>query len=330
MNQDPEVDFPGLRWRPATATDVQAWAALIARTAAVENPVWYEREADLQQQVESRKNPPAENTILGLDNDGVPRAYGRISRNPGAGKAHGFGCVDPDWQRRGIGRALLSWLEERARRRFAEDAADGGAQPSALLRIGTEQQHRHQARLLESAGYTVVRYFSEMHRPLDRPVPASVLSGGLELAGMAPEFHEAVRVAHNETFRDHWGSEPRDEESWNFTVNHPLARPDLSTVVLDSVTREVAGYQLASHDPDIAVRRGIREGYTELLGVRREYRGRGIARALLADAMRRFTDAGMDVASLDVDSENPTGALALYTKMGYQAVNTSMAWDKEL
>ena len=92
----------------------------------------------------------------------------------------------------------------------------------------------------------------------------------------------------------------------------------------------MAGYQLSSHDPDIAVQRGFREGYTELLGVRREYRGRGIAQALLADAIRRFTGAAMDVASLDVDSKNPTGALALYTKMGYRAVNRSMAWDKDL
>ena len=56
--------------------------------------------------------------------------------------------------------------------------------------------------------------------------------------------------------------------------------------------------------------------------MRREFRGRGIAQALLADAMRRFAAAGMEVASLDVDSENPTGALALYVKMGYAAVNT--------
>lgn len=331
MDQDLNVDFPGLRWRAATVSDVPAWAALIARTAAVENPVWYERAADLRQQVESRKNPPATNTVLGLDDDGVPRASARISRNPGAGTAHGFGCVDPGWQRRGVGGALLGWLEERARQRFAESPAAtgtaGGIAPR--LRIRLEEQHSHQARLLESAGYTIVRYFNEMHRPLDQPLPGNVLAGGLELAGIGPDLHEAVRVAHNESFRDHWGSEPRDEESWTFTVNHPQARPDLSAVVLDSATREVAGYQLASHDPDIAVQRGIREGYTELLGVRREYRGRGIAQALLADALRRFTAAGMDVASLDVDSENPTGALALYTKMGYRAVNTSMAWDKE-
>ena len=198
------------------------------------------------------------------------------------------------------------------------------------LRSGTEQQHGHQARLLESAGYTVVRYFNEMHRPLDQPLPTTVLDRGLQLAAMVPELHEQVRLAHNASFLDHWGSEPRDEESWSFTVSNPQARPDLSAVVLDGATGEVAGYQLASHDPDIAVQRGFREGYTLLLGVRQEHRGRGIAQALLADAMHRFTGAGMDVASLDVDSENPTGALALYTKMGYRAVSRSMAWDKEL
>ncbi|MCU1518930.1 MAG: family N-acetyltransferase [Pseudarthrobacter sp.] len=330
MDQDLTVDFPQLQWRPASAADVPDWAALIARTAAVETPVWYERAADLHQQVVSTKNPPATSTILGVDGTGVPRAYARISRNPDADKAHGFGCVDPAWQRRGVGAALLRWLEERARQRFADDSSGSGTRHVPRLRIGTEQQHGHQARLLESAGYTVVRYFNEMHRPLDQPMPAAGLAGGLELAGLAPELHEAVRRAHNDAFRDHWGSEPRDEESWSFTLTHPHARPDLSAVVLDSSTGEVAGYQLASHDPEAAAQRGIREGYTELLGVRRDYRGRGIARALLAEAIGRFTAAGMDVASLDVDSENPTGALNLYTKMGYRAVSTSMAWDKTL
>jgi mycothiol synthase len=330
MNQDPGVDFPQLDWRPAAASDVPAWAALIARTAAVENPVWYDREADLEQQVASGKNPLAANTVLGLDGGGVIRAYARIAKNPDAIKAHGFGCVDPEWQRRGVGTALLGWLEQRARQRFAADARGTGAPVLPRLRIGTEQQHGHQARLLESAGYAVVRYFNEMHRSLDQPLPTNVLAGGLVLAAMAPELHEQVRLAHNEAFSDHWGSEPRDEEAWSFTVNHPHTRPDLSAVVLDAATGTVAGYQLACHDPDIAVRRGFREGYTLLLGVRQEHRGRGIAQALLADAMHRFTGAGMDVASLDVDSENPTGALALYTKMGYRAVSRSMAWDKEL
>ncbi|MNI73700.1 Acetyltransferase (GNAT) family protein [compost metagenome] len=64
--------------------------------------------------------------------------------------------------------------------------------------------------------------------------------------------------------------------------------------------------------------------------MRRAYRGRGIAQALLADAMQRYASAGMDVASLDVDSANPTGALELYLGMGYTPVNRSMTWEKML
>lgn len=341
----------GLAWRPADEPDIAAWAALIARTAEAERPVWFERAADLEQVLQSTKNHPAANTLLVLDGGSVPRAYARITKNPDGDKAYGFGCVDPAWQRRGIGTALLGWLSERTLERFAEDpgADDGGPEgsgtegsgpkgsgtegsgPVPRLRVHMEQQHEHQQRLLRRNGFRVVRYFNEMHRRLDGvPLPEVRLDDGLELATMRPELTEEVRLAHNAAFRDHWGSEPRDEESWGFTVNDPQARPDLSAVVLDRSSGIVAGYQLASHDPDSAVSRGYSEGYTELLGVRREYRGRGVARALLADAMRRFAAAGMDRASLDVDSENPTGALALYEKMGYAAVNRSLAWDKEL
>ncbi|MFC9354673.1 GNAT family N-acetyltransferase [Arthrobacter sp. NPDC057013] len=331
------VDFPDLQWRPVSEGDLDSWAALIARTAAAEQPVWFERRADLEQIMESRNNPVGPNTVLGLDAGGVPRAYARLTKNRDGAKAHGFCAVDPQWQRRGVGSALLSWLEARTRQRFAEDSGRDSGRESQdraasvpRLRIFIEQKQQHQCALLEASGYEVVRYYNEMHRPLSAPLPEAPLGHGLELLPMEPKLSEAVRLAHNQVFADHWGSEPRDEEAWGFVVNDPLARPDLSAVVLASSTGEVVGYQLASHDPDTAVTRGFTEGYTDLLGVRREFRGRGIAQALLADAMRRFAAAGMDKASLDVDSENPTGAMALYRKMGYAPVSTSLAWDKVL
>ncbi len=318
---------PRLRWRPAGTDGLEAWAALIARTAAVEQPVWFERRPDLELILESRKNPAAGNSVLGFDDQGVARAYARITKNRDGDKAIGAGCVDPEWQGTGIGSGLLGWLETRTRQRFAED----GVSPSRpRLRLYMEQQHTHHAALFEDSGYRIVRYFNEMHRPLDAGFPEVQLAEGLELVDFGPELHEPVRLAHNEAFRDHWGSEPRDEEGWGFVVNDPLARPDLSAVVVERASGRVAGYQIASHDADSAASRGFSEGYTDLLGVRREFRGRGIAQALLVDAMQRFAAAGLDTASLDVDSENPTGALALYTKMGYRVVNRSMAWDKDL
>lgn len=320
----PDAAATGLQWRAATEADVDNWAALIRRTAEVEKPVWYEKEPDLLQILQSSKNDPALDTALGFDG-GVLRAYGRVTKNPDGDKAFAFGCVDPEWQRRGIGTAILSWQEARARQRFADDG-----QPEPRLRLYMEEKAEHQAGLFASRGYEVVRWFNEMHRPLENNLPEVELQPGLELVTLEPGLHEAVRLAHNAAFQDHWGSEPRDEEAWRFTMEDPLHRQDLSTVVLDTASGEVAGYQIATFDPVAAAERGFKEGYTDLLGVRREYRGRGIASSLLADAMHRFVAAGMDVASLDVDSENPTGALALYVKMGYKAVNRSMAWDKVL
>lgn len=326
----PDAIATGLSWRPAIMADLDNWAGLIARTAAAEHPVWYEKRGDLLHVLESTKNPAETSTLLGLDSEGVARAYGRIVKNPGGDKATGMACVDPEWQRRGIGSAVLAWQEGQVRKRFQADHAAGHTTAPPRLRIQTEEQHELQAALLMGHGYGAVRWFNEMHRPLSAELPQALLSAGLELRTLDPSLFEPVRRAHNDAFRDHWGSEPRDEESWRFTIEEPTARHDLSAVVIDSATGEVAGYQLTSFDPDSAAERGFTEGYTELLGVRRAYRGRGIAQALLADAMQRYASAGMEVASLDVDSANPTGALELYLGMGYTPVNRSMTWEKML
>ncbi|WP_284987280.1 GNAT family N-acetyltransferase [Arthrobacter sp. fls2-241-R2A-172] len=326
----PDAAMTGLHWRPASMGDLDNWAGLIARTAAVERPAWYEKRGDLIHVLESSKNPPQASTLLGFDADGVARAYGRITKNPDGDNATGMACVDPEWQQRGIGSAVLVWQEEQVRQRFNEDQEAGHTTAPPRLRIRTEEQHDHQAALLMGHGYGAVRWFNEMHRTLATELPDAPLGSGLELRTLEPPLFESVRQAHNDAFRDHWGSEPRDKEAWRFTIEEPTARHDLSTVVLDQATGDVVGYQLASHDPDAARDRGFKEGYTELLGVRRAYRGRGIAQALLADAMRRYSLAGMDVASLDVDSANPTGALELYLGMGYEPVNRSMTWEKML
>ena len=275
MNQNDELQpLPALdlrlSWRAAGPCDLDAWAGLIARTAAVEQPVWFERRADLEQILESKNNPAAANTILGFDPEGVARAYGRITKNRDGDKAIGFGCVHPEWQGSGIGTGLLGWMEQRTRDRFAEDAGTtgnaedpGGARaavPRPRLRLYMEQQHQHQAALYADSGYGVVRYFNEMHRPLNQTMPEAVLDPGLELVTFGPALHEPVRLAHNAAFRDHWGSEPRDEEAWGFVVNDPQARPDLSGVVLERSTGTVAGYQLATHDAEAALAPGIPRG----------------------------------------------------------------------
>lgn len=314
----------GLMFRPLAPADLEPWLALIERISTAENAHWHETRSDLLEVFESTTNDPALNTVVGLDAGGVPRAYGRVEKNPGSAAAYAFGGVDPYWQRRGIGGAILAWQEEKVRNRFA---VEGQVPP--LARTYMAEDNAGPRALFSVAGYEVVRYFNEMLRPLaelpDVPAPA-----GVSIVPFRRELGPTVRLAHNEAFADHWGSEPRTEQQWGFLLDHELFRPDWSAVAVDSDTGDVAGYQMAMYDPERLTKEGRREGYTEILGVRRPWRRRGVAPALLADAMTRFKAAGMDHACLDVDSENPTGALRLYEHMGYKPLRRTLAWDKTL
>jgi ribosomal protein S18 acetylase RimI-like enzyme len=55
-----------------------------------------------------------------------------------------------------------------------------------------------------------------------------------------------------------------------------------------------------------------------------------VAPALLAASMGAFRADGMQYAELDVDSENPSGALGLYTRLGYEVVHGSAMYSIEL
>lgn len=339
---DPAFPFPhsdGLVFRPLRPDDVAGWLALVKRIAAFEEAPWHAQRSELESTFSDVVNPAAGNTMAGVDADGVLRAYGGVEKNPAGDKAIIQGGVDPLWRRRGVGAAVLAWQEAQARARFAADNAAagnaaagnaGGTEPHpAKVRNHVEENNPGQQALLAGAGYSVVRYYAQMQRPLAE-IPAVAVPEGITIMPVTAELENAVRLAHNEAFADHWGSEPRTPERWALLMRHEHSRLDLCTAAVDTATGEVVGYQMTSVDPD-EVKDGIGgEGYTELLGVRRAWRGRGLAPALLADAMARYAAAGLNRAALDVDTENPSGALGLYERMGYVPVRRSMVWDKLL
>ncbi|GAA1339608.1 GNAT family N-acetyltransferase [Arthrobacter roseus] len=314
-----------LSWRSINLSDVEQWHRLLKRMAAVDEPDWVETQEDLEHSLSSSKDNPQLDTVVGLDHEGSIRAFALVTKNPGSTLLHGFGGVDPQWRGRGIGSALIEWQAVRGVERLAEDNAVEG-----VLRAYVEERNVGQKSLFTSDGGEVVRYFTEMTRPLGEELPDVPLAEGFEFVTFDERISDAVRRAHNDAFRDHWGSEPRDEESWHFTVSHPEFKPDWSVAVVDTSSGEIAAYQMASHDAASAERVGLREGYTELLGVRRQWRGHRLAPALLVEAMRRFLEGGMDNAGLGVDTENPSGALGLYERLGYAATQCSLVFERRL
>jgi mycothiol synthase len=75
---------------------------------------------------------------------------------------------------------------------------------------------------------------------------------------------------------------------------------------------------------------GWTQGWTSKLGVRAPWRGMGLAKALLTASMRAFAVDGIQYAGLDVDSDNPTGAVGIYSALGYQVRHRALHWTKAL
>ena len=68
--------------------------------------------------------------------------------------------------------------------------------------------------------------------------------------------------------------------------------------------------------------------YVGAIGVRPGWRGKGLAKALLARAFAEFFRRGTPRVTLDVDSENETGATHLYERVGMHVASCTLTFEK--
>ena len=233
--------------------------------------------------------------------------------------------VHPDVRHRGHGRRLLEWAEARAR----ESVADGSGGPPALphfLGGGVDRGKAHQVRFAERAGYAPVRYGFVMRRALDEPIPDVPLPDGLDVRPVVAEQHRAIWEADTEAFRDHFEAAVRDEADYAQFYDHPDVDTSLWQVAWDG--SEVAGSVVNGIYPHENAQLGLDIGWLDHVSVRRPWRRRGLAGALIARSLVVLRERGMSLAALGVDAENPTGALGLYERYGFRPHQTWVTYRK--
>jgi mycothiol synthase len=232
------------------------------------------------------------------------------------------GWVRPAWRRRGLGGALLRWTERRA----SEVArVDGRSGPRAVSSWPDEGQAGAVA-LYRNTGYEVVRYAFQMVRDLTEPIPDAPLPDGLEIRPVLPEDHRRIWDADSEAFRDHWNHGERTEADYGFWFAIPELDTSLWRVAWDGA--EVAGSVMPFVWAEENKVLGLRRGWLEHVSVRRPWRNRGLASALIAESLRALRDAGLGDAALGVDAENVSGALRVYERMGFRRARTSLSFRK--
>lgn len=314
-----------LRWRPLQESDAAALHALLDAAATADHEPERQSQDEVVEMLTSPLSDIATDSLGGFDDTGVLRAYGMVEVRPGRTVVRALlrGAVDPGWRGRGIGRAVLAWTEGRGRQRLAATGTDLPARLAVLVEEGA----RDQRRLYAAAGFSPIRWYTTMRRDLSVALPVAPPPPGVEVVPWTDDLSEPVRLAHNETFADHWGSEPFSVESWNHHDAH--FAPAWSFVARTS-DGDVAGYVMSGRYPQDWPVLGYSCGFTDVLGVRRPWRGRGLASTLLVDAMRAYKDDGMEYASLRVDTANPTGAVGLYERLGFEPTHGYVLYSVEI
>jgi ribosomal protein S18 acetylase RimI-like enzyme len=196
--------------------------------------------------------------------------------------------------------------------------------------LTVKQKNTIQMDFFTRNGYIPERYFIDMVRPIDAPLGEYHMPEGLEIRPVKPEDYRKVWDAHLDAFRDHWGFEERNEEQFIAWQEDTWFQPDLWKVAWDGeeIAGRVGNYFL--EDENKAFQR--KRGYTDSISVSRKWRERGLAKALIAESIRMFKEMGMEETALGVDTANLTGALKLYTGLGYKEVpgKTSIVMRKTL
>jgi len=318
-----------LTWRALTSEDAPALTRAYAAVEAVDDTGEHHSERDVRDVLEDESTDLGRDTLAALAPHGEIVAFARVH---GSAELRDVDWVDADGavvpaaRRRGLGRGLLEWAEERAASLHRERHPEA---PGAVC-VHVHENNPSKQALVRAAGYEATRWWYTMARTMDDPIPdVPPTSPGLTLTPYAAERDEAVRQAHREAFADSWGATPPDEQSWRrLYTGVQTFRPDVSWLVLRA--DEVAAYLLTYFWEADAAATGVREAFVGQLGVRPRWRRRGLGGLLLAAALESYRAAGYGRSALTVDTGNPTGALRLYERAGYTVKDTTVTWMKPL
>ncbi|MFH0751457.1 MAG: GNAT family N-acetyltransferase [Chloroflexota bacterium] len=249
------------------------------------------------------------------EDEGRPIAYVRVEwqDETRGGRLHFQGLFTRPDAPAGTFEAILDWAEGRSRAIAATLPTDRPASLGAFL---NEETPAHRA-TLESRGYRAVRFFFTMVRPTLDDIPDLPLPPGVEVRPVRPEHLRAIWEAEVAHFSGHWGAGPGDasESRWEEFRDEPLNDPSLWQVAWagDTIVGMVRPYV---NPLDFELLR-VRRGWCENISTNAAWRGRGIARALIARSLVALRERGATEAALGVDAENETGALEVYRSMGF-------------
>lgn len=233
-------------------------------------------------------------------------------------------------RRKGIGTALLEALEDEARRRDVPKLHGGANEGEKFaldwaLARGYRQIGRRIASYVELAKFEPGQFVEALERARAAGIKITSFAEALEGrdAAAQEQYWRALYAAEAPMWEDipfatpmpHW---PYDRFYEAATSGQQMA--DLSLVAYAG--DQIAGFTTTGKSKD-------KDGWTWMTGTAREYRGRGVARALKVEALTRAKRKGLRALGTTNDESNKS-MRGINAKLGYQMLPAHVELEKPL
>ena len=303
----------------------------IAPLSAILTAIWPDEPNTVEQMEHGERTYPAGNPRLrrsAVFGDGPIVGYGECQRpfwSSLQDTYEVFVAVEPAWQRRGIGQALLAAVAPLAQE-----------QGIPKLRTFCKEDSASTVRFLEQAGFHQIgiRFESALDMPAFDETPFLSSQRRAEAAGYQvitlaqaraedPNADQRLYDVFAATVVDvpFPGGDRANPNYDNFranTLDAPNTNPDAIFVARQA--GQMVGMTSLELLPNAI-------GITGMTGVLREHRGRGVAMALKLASFRYLRAHGYTEARAHNDTANPP-ILALNEKLGYRRLPGWLAWER--
>jgi len=323
-----EKALPDHQIRPISLDDVPALADLVARLTTVVLGEPDVSEAELRDDLIGPHFELSTDTFVAVAPDGSVTAYGQ-----GYDERDGSGwidvCIDPalDEARHvavadaGIAACAARILESAKVRGVSEIHLTANLyETETLMRDAYER-----------AGLPVETVYWRMQREFSttETLEASVVPEGYRIGKVDPRDDVVIGQAYHlfyDTFSEHHGFEGEMK---------PL--PDYIEYVRTAEAFDPDAWWFAwQGEAPVGLLIGDNRraeqglGFVPSVGVQKQLRGRGIARALLLAAFADYQQRGRTGVQLGVDTQNSTGATRLYESVGMTSLHSAIAMGRQV
>lgn len=256
----------------------------------------------------------ATDSHLVLASDGTVAGYMDMFDRGDVAQLNNNSCVHPTHKNHGIEEWMLERAEEWARERVKD-------RPIVIRHVLNANAPARVERM-RRWGYQAVRQAWILHIDLDKPPGTPQVPEGIVVRSFERGRDERdAWMCIQEAFRDLWEHKDVPYDEWaSFVLEHKAFSPELSYLAFDG--DEIVGTTITLNDELGA--------WVQQVGVRRPWRGRGIALALLQIVFGELYKRGVPHAGLEVDAENPSGALRVYERAGMRVQEHFTEFRKEL